>query len=302
VDRKADYVLALKGNQSSLQEDVEVFVTEQKANGFGNTKISQHQTIDADHGRIEARGITVIHDVGWLQGRHDWPALNGIVIVESRREIDDKIELETRFYITSLMLSAALVGPMVREHWAVENGLHWVMDMIFRDDECRVRTDHAPANFTTIKHMALNLRIGQIGRIPIHDSGDHQVQPRGTKLLSLVTAIPAGLRRARRCSPIRPVALTPPRMRNAACGVIASCRAREGAVIAGWRSRCASAVGTCDRRSCPAASAYHSPTSVRDPARAEPEAGKDNGMTGVRGSFTLSVVCMTTGAMPSGWP
>jgi predicted transposase YbfD/YdcC len=139
------------------QRLLEVFVAEQKANGFKNTKISQHQTIDADHSRIETRDITVIHDVGWLQERHDWPALNGIVIVESRREIGDKIGLETRFYITSLVLSAALVGPMVREHWAVENGLHWVMDMIFRDDECRVRTDHAPANFTTIKHMALNL-------------------------------------------------------------------------------------------------------------------------------------------------
>ena len=68
-----------------------------------------------------------------------------------------KIEHETRFYITSLALLASLLGPIVRSHWAVENSLHWVMDMIFRDDECRIRTDHAPANFTTIKHMAHNL-------------------------------------------------------------------------------------------------------------------------------------------------
>jgi len=157
MDKKADYILALKGNQGSLREDVEVFAAEQRANGFKDTTISQHQTIDADHGRIETRDITVIHDVGWLQQRHDWPGLNGVVIVESQRETDDKIERETRLYITSLALLAAFIGPMVREHWAVENGLHWVMDMIFRDDECRVRTDHAPANFTTIKHMALNL-------------------------------------------------------------------------------------------------------------------------------------------------
>ena len=78
-------------------------------------------------------------------------------MVESRREIDGKIEQETRFYITSLLLLAAQLGLIVRSHWAIENSLHWVMDMIFRNDECRMRTDHAPANFTTIKHMAINL-------------------------------------------------------------------------------------------------------------------------------------------------
>ncbi|MCP5116390.1 MAG: ISAs1 family transposase [bacterium] len=157
IDKEADYVLALKGNQGSLREDVEVFVTEQKARDFRDTTISRHQTVDGDHGRIETRTTTVIHDVAWLQERHNWPGLKGIVMVESRREIDGKIERETRFYITSLMIPAAQLGLIVRGHWAVENSLHWVMDMIFRDDECRVRTDHAPANFTTIKHMALNL-------------------------------------------------------------------------------------------------------------------------------------------------
>lgn len=78
-------------------------------------------------------------------------------MVESTREIGDKIETETRFYITSLNLIAAIIGPIIRSHWAIENSLHWVLDMIFRDDECRVRTENAPANFTTLKHMALNL-------------------------------------------------------------------------------------------------------------------------------------------------
>ena len=157
IDKKADYVLALKGNQGSLREDVELFATEQKARGFADTTISQDRTINGDHGRIETRTTTVIHDVKWLQERHHWPGLNGVVIVESRREINGKIELETRYYITSLAMLAALLGPVVRGHWAIENSLHWVMDMVFRDDECRVRTEHAPANFTTIKHMALNL-------------------------------------------------------------------------------------------------------------------------------------------------
>ena len=157
VDKKADYVLALKGNQGSLREDVELFVAEQQANGFADTTISRDTTVDGDHGRIETRTTTVIHNVEWLQKRHSWPGLKSIVVVESRREIGGKVEQETRFYITSLVFLASLLGPIVRSHWAVENSLHWVMDMIFRSDECRIRTDHAPANFTTIKHIAYNL-------------------------------------------------------------------------------------------------------------------------------------------------
>jgi len=157
IDKKADYVLALKGNQGSLREDVEVFAAEQKAKGFADTEISQDTTIDGDHGRIETRTTTVIHDVKWLRERHDWPGMKAVVMVESSREVSGKTEQETRFYITSLVMLAHLLGPVVRSHWAIENSLHWVMDMVFRDDECRVRTDHAPANFTTLKHMAHNL-------------------------------------------------------------------------------------------------------------------------------------------------
>lgn len=166
LNKKADYVLALKGNQGTLRKDVEVFAAEQKANGFKDTKVSRHETVDGDHGRIETRAYTAIHDVAWLQERHHWPGLKGVVMVESTREIGDKVERETRFYITSLVLLANQLGPIIRSHWAVENSLHWVMDMIFRDDECRIRTEHAPANFTTIKHMAHNL----IRRAPGKDS------------------------------------------------------------------------------------------------------------------------------------
>lgn len=157
IDKKADYVLALKGNQGSLREDVELFATEQKARGFTDTKVSQDTTIDGDHGRIETRTTTVIHDVAWLQQRHNWPGLKAVVMVQSTCESGGNLKRETRYYITSLVMLAHLLGPVVRSHWAIENSLHWVLDMLFRDDECRVRTNHAPANFTTIKHMALNL-------------------------------------------------------------------------------------------------------------------------------------------------
>jgi len=172
TDKKADYILALKGNQGTLRDDVELFTTEQKAKSFQDTIVSHHRTVDGDHGRIETRDITVIHDVDWLQESHQWPGLKSVVMVESIRQIPgvspntDKIERETRFYITSLVQVASLISPLIRDHWAVENSLHWVLDMVFRDDECRLRTDHAPANFTTIKHMALNL----IRRAPGKDS------------------------------------------------------------------------------------------------------------------------------------
>jgi predicted transposase YbfD/YdcC len=164
IDKKADYVFGLKGNQGSLRRDVDLFITEQQAKNFADTTISRAETIDADNGRIETRVTTVIHDIEWLRKRHAWPGLNAIAIVESTREAGSVIETDTRFYITSLVMLAHLLGPVIRSHWAIENSLHWVMDMVFRDDECRVRTNHAPANFTTIKHMACNLLRRPSGR------------------------------------------------------------------------------------------------------------------------------------------
>ena len=157
IDKKADYILALKGNQGTLKDDVKLFVDEQKTVDFKDAKVSRDKTVDGDHGRIETREVTVIHDVEWLQERHDWPGLKSVVVVESTREVGGRIDREMRLYITSLVLLANQIGPMVRGHWMIENGLHWVLDMIFRDDECRLRTDNAPANFATIKHMAYNL-------------------------------------------------------------------------------------------------------------------------------------------------
>lgn len=157
LDKKADYVLALKGNQGTLQEDVALFVAEQKTRGFYDSKGSRYTSVDNDHGRLETRTTTVIHNIDWLQKRHQWPGLKAIICIDTVREMRDKTERETRLYITSLRTPAEHLGAIVRSHWAIENSLHWVMDMTFRDDECRVRTEHAPANFTTIKHMAHNL-------------------------------------------------------------------------------------------------------------------------------------------------
>jgi predicted transposase YbfD/YdcC len=159
IEKEADYVLALKGNQGTLSADVELFFAEQKACNFKDTAISRHRTLEKSHGRIETRTYTAVGDIAWLAKNHPgWKGLKSIAMVESVREIvGGKTEHETRFYISSLAADAERQGEAIRSHWGVENSHHWVMDMLFRDDECRIRTANAPANFATIKHMAGNL-------------------------------------------------------------------------------------------------------------------------------------------------
>ena len=157
VAKEADYVLALKGNQGSLSEDVELFFSEQNACKFKDVVVSRHQTLEKSHGRIETRTYTSVDAIDWLKDRHRWTGLASIVMVESIREIvGGKTEQETRFYISSLAANAERQGDAIRGHWGVESH-HWVMDMVFRDDECRIRKANAPANFATIKHIASNL-------------------------------------------------------------------------------------------------------------------------------------------------
>lgn len=157
VGKGADYILALKGNQGSLRDDVDEFFIEQKERGFADAAMSRHQTLEKSHGRIETRTYSAIDATSWLTKRHGFADLKSIVMVESIREfVGGKIERETRYYISSLGPDAPRQGDAIRAHWAVESH-HWVMDMVFRDDECRIRRDNAPANFATIKHIAANL-------------------------------------------------------------------------------------------------------------------------------------------------
>ncbi len=164
LDKQADYVLALKGNQDSLHDDVALYFEEQSACDFRDIDVDTHETVEKSHGRIETRTCRVVSDIDWLKERHDWPGLKCIIMVESRREIGDKVECERRFDIVSFVATAKRFNEVVRSHWAIENSLHWVMDMVFRDDECRIRTRNAPANFTTVKHIASDLLRAATGK------------------------------------------------------------------------------------------------------------------------------------------
>ena len=152
--KEADYVLALKG---TLREDVELFFEEQKTRDFMDITVDRFETVEKSHGRIETRTCTATGDIGWLKQRHEWPGLTSIVMIRSIREFESKQERETRYYISSLPANVEKLAGAIRSHWAIENSLHWVMDMVFRDDECRIRKHNAPVNFTLVKHIAANL-------------------------------------------------------------------------------------------------------------------------------------------------
>lgn len=156
IDKKADYILGLKGNQGALRQDVELLFDEQTEGGFKDISVSRTSTTDADHGRIETREVFATDDIGWLKERHDWKGLTSIVMLLSTRETNKGIERERRFYISSLPADAEKLAAAIRAHWGVENALHWVLDVNFRDDDCRIRKKNAPANFTAVKRATLN--------------------------------------------------------------------------------------------------------------------------------------------------
>ena len=157
IDQKADYVIGLKGNQGRLREDVELFFDEYCERGVTQNFMKKCQTVDGDHGRIETRNYTVCGDTSWLEERHHWPGLKAIILVQSKREIKGNVKTKRPFYIASLDKEAEEMAAFIRNHWQIENSLHWVLDVTFRQDECRIRTGNAAANFATIKHAAINL-------------------------------------------------------------------------------------------------------------------------------------------------
>ena len=151
-EKKADYVLALKGNQGTLYEDVRMWFAQ-----LDHENMPFHQTVDGDKGRIETRIYHQSDDIGWLRERHSgWCNLNSIGRVVATREIAGKATMQTRYFISSMALDPSRFGYAIRAHWAIENSLHWVMDVTFRDDDSRVRKNQAPANFAIIKHAAMN--------------------------------------------------------------------------------------------------------------------------------------------------
>lgn len=155
IDGGGDYLLSLKGNQSTLHDDVK---THFKEKADAANQIEEHTEHDKGHGRFETRVCRVITGLDYIKEHHEkWPHISSIIEIESTRELANKKQQEKRYYISSSEKGPQYLLAGTRSHWSIENQLHWVLDMSFEDDQSRIRKGNAPENIAVIRHVALNM-------------------------------------------------------------------------------------------------------------------------------------------------
>jgi len=162
ISQQGDYMMAVKDNQPHLAADITAFFERNRANHFldGNADTLPHdchQTLDADHGRIEKRKCWCSSVLSDIENATQWKGLQTIVLVESERTYQGRTSLEQRYYISSLPMNAKKSLETVRTHWAIENSLHWVLDVTFREDECRIRKGSGPQIKSALNRIVINL-------------------------------------------------------------------------------------------------------------------------------------------------
>jgi predicted transposase YbfD/YdcC len=156
IDNKADYILGLKGNQGTLHKHVKSYINDQLNVEITDKNYQFKETSDTAHGRIEKRKFHLFSKIDWLKQRTDWKGFEAVGVVESTVERNKKISYERRFYITSLNCINKF-SKGVREHWGVENSLHWTLDVAFNEDKSTRKKGNSPANSTVLRHITLNL-------------------------------------------------------------------------------------------------------------------------------------------------
>ena len=160
MDKGADYVLSLKQNQRHLHEDVKELFDGAFQLGFEDIDYDTYETVEKGHGRIETRQCWAIsgpQDLSYVRSLSEWKSLNSVAMVRAERRIGDSVSVESRYYISSLKGDARQLLRAIRGHWGIENSLHWVLDIAFREDDSRVRKDNAPENLAVLRHIALNV-------------------------------------------------------------------------------------------------------------------------------------------------
>lgn len=168
IEADADYVLALKGNQETVHQEVKDFLDmalheleTPRPKGVQPSKaallLAAFQTVEKDHGRIETRRYYQSGELGWFADRKKWEGLKSVGMVESIREVNGEKTLERRYFLSSLEVDAERFARTVRSHWGVENKVHWLMDVCFGEDQSRARAGFAAENLATLRRLALNL-------------------------------------------------------------------------------------------------------------------------------------------------
>ncbi len=163
VKKKADYVIALKGNQGNLHAVVKDFFDELRSADSNrdlwerNYQVSSHETVEKEHGRIETRRCTVTDYSLPASEKAGWSGLKTLIMIESTRDIKDVVTTERRYYVSSLEPDAARHLKVIRSHWSIENRLHWVLDVVFKEDDCKIRDKAAAENLSIMRKCALTL-------------------------------------------------------------------------------------------------------------------------------------------------
>ena len=168
VEKGADYALAVKGNRKALYEAIVDYfdVAMDQDNSAAVCRVARHEQIDAGHGRIEQRRYYLSDCLDTLPCPERWKGLKSIGMVECERHVGDQCTVERRYYITTVD-KVETFARAVRSHWGVENSLHWVLDVTFRENESRIRKGEAPGNFSTFRQLALNLLKREPSRLSI---------------------------------------------------------------------------------------------------------------------------------------
>lgn len=157
VDKQGDYVISLKGNQDHLHTAVKTFFESAQTNRFGALAHDAFETTERGHGRTEVRRCWTVSQLDWLAEKSQWKGLQTVALVESERTRNGKTTTEQRYYISSLANNAQRLLKATREHWKIENSLHWCLDVAMNEDQSRIHIRNAQNNWAVLRHMALNL-------------------------------------------------------------------------------------------------------------------------------------------------
>jgi len=159
VENGGDYIFSLKGNQSTMRDEVAWWLDHAIAGQVREASLDHHEQSTKGHGRLESRQVWCTEQVDWFADRDQWAGLSSLIAVDGQRQwADGRIEKERRYFISSLQgIDAKTLGRLIRNHWQVENSLHWSLDVSFNEDASRIRNGYAAENFSRLRRIALNL-------------------------------------------------------------------------------------------------------------------------------------------------